>query len=531
MSIRSRLRLLIPRNSKVAPFRLGIWCDYYRTVTPYGSVGIIVHNLVEGLLQLDEPVEVVLLIRSGEEHVVSRLKAIGGDRLHLIPETPGPTYLQRIVRRLIHRLDKAQLTKEKLCHHVIGKFALVAQNSQRTLGRLFKLVRAGNWAVAAMLVAVLPVIFLSLWVGYSLVQVAKALFKTVMFPVRLLDRLIQRLQDHGPEGSVVKIKTSWPRRPASRTSIEAAQDAHCDVWLIPWSAFADPLPFPSVLYIHDLVATHHPEMFPDFASFFNRVTPVRAAEAILCACMSEFNRDHDLIGVLNLPPAKVRIVRPAPPRDFPLMSREHAQSLKPAHLNRPYLFMPDAICPAKNQQALIESLRILRDQFGEDQWDVVFTGGVPGYLGASLQQLVAQYRLQGRVHVVGMVDCEMLAALFNCAWATIMPTLYERGSFPVLEALYWECPVACSDLPPLREQYASMGEAMMYFDPRKPEDLARTILKIRDDRENIRAQQFAASRILRQRTWQDVAREWLAVFKEAAEIASNRSRHLPSAAA
>jgi hypothetical protein len=101
MSVRSRWRALLTKNSKVPPFRLGIWCDYNRTLTPYGSVGVIVHNLVEGIFQLDEPVEIVLLIRAGEEQVVSRLKALGGDRLHLLPEAPGPTYLQRIVRRLI----------------------------------------------------------------------------------------------------------------------------------------------------------------------------------------------------------------------------------------------------------------------------------------------------------------------------------------------------------------------------------------------------------------------------------------------
>jgi glycosyltransferase involved in cell wall biosynthesis len=99
-----------------------------------------------------------------------------------------------------------------------------------------------------------------------------------------------------------------------------------------------------------------------------------------------------------------------------------------------------------------------------------------------------------------------------------MPSLFEQGSFPVYEALHWECPVACSDIPSLREQCAAMGEAMLYFDPRNPDELARIILKIRDHRENIRVQQHVASRVLWQRTWKDVAREWLAVFKEAAEI-------------
>jgi hypothetical protein len=93
--------------------------------------------------------------------------------------------------------------------------------------------------------------------------------------------------------------------------------------------------------------------------------------------------------------------------------------------------------------------------------------------------------------------------------------------------LHWECPVACSDIPSLREQCAAMGEAMLYFDPKCPEDLARTILRIRDNREEIRVRQHVASRILWERTWKDVAREWLTVFKEAAQISRGGSEHVP----
>src|SRR5439155_5517877 len=42
--------------------------------------------------------------------------------------------------------------------------------------------------------------------------------------------------------------------------------------------------------------------------------------------------------------------------------------------------------------------------------------------------------------------------------------------------------------------------------------------RIRDHRPEICARQHEASRLLWQRTWKDVAREWLVVFKEAAEL-------------
>src|SRR5260370_22592288 len=124
----------------------------------------------------------------------------------------------------------------------------------------------------------------------------------------------------------------------------------------------------------------------------------RGAEGALWAGMSAFIRDQDLLGVLGLPPAKVRMVRPAPPRDFGAMSWDRAHSLKPAHLKRPYLFMPAGIRPAKNQQALIEALRILRDQYGKEEWDIVFTGDQPGQLGEKLQSLARQSQLLDSFH-------------------------------------------------------------------------------------------------------------------------------------
>jgi hypothetical protein len=187
-----------------------------------------------------------------------------------------------------------------------------------------------------------------------------ALVKTAEFPARLFNRLVRRLHER------------WQERFLIKPPLQVAQDANCDVWVIPWVAFADPLPFPSVLFVHDMVTSHFPDLFPwEFVNFINHVGPARAAEAVLCACMSAFIRDQDLLGVLALPPAKVRMVRVAPPRDWVPMSSERAAALKPAHLKRPYLFMPAAIRPTKNQRALIEAIRILRDHHGEGGLDVV----------------------------------------------------------------------------------------------------------------------------------------------------------------
>jgi glycosyltransferase involved in cell wall biosynthesis len=128
------------------------------------------------------------------------------------------------------------------------------------------------------------------------------------------------------------------------------------------------------------------------------------------------------------------------------------------------------------------------------------------------------------------VDRPTLGALYHCAYATIVPSLYEQGSFPIYEALHWGCPVACSRIPSLLEQCQPLGDAMIYFDPLDPDDLARTVLTIRDNRETILDHQQSAGKALWQRTWTDAARDWLTVFREAVEMSTKAvppSRYRP----
>jgi glycosyltransferase involved in cell wall biosynthesis len=291
----------------------------------------------------------------------------------------------------------------------------------------------------------------------------------------------------------------------------------CDVWLVPFSGCKSRLAAPSVLVIHDVVWRHFPGCL-DRASrlTMESLVPRRAAEATLCVCMSRFIRDTDLLGVLGLAPEKVRMVPPAAPGDFPVLDAGTAERLRPSGLTRPFLLYPAAFRTYKNHGSLVEVLRKLRDEHDVHDLDLAFTG--ENDPPAELVQLVAQHGLEKHVHFLGCVERSTLAALYRLAFATVMPSLYEQGSFPVYEALLVGCPVACSDIPALREQCAVVGDAMIYFDPRDSASMAQAILLMRADRAAIVAQQQAACRPLWRRSWAQAAGDWLDIFHEAIDI-------------
>ena len=132
-----------------------------------------------------------------------------------------------------------------------------------------------------------------------------------------------------------------------------------------------------------------------------------------------------------------------------------------------------------------------------------------------IRKLIVAHGLTGRVHVLGGVDRRKLSALYRGAFATIVTSLYEQASFQISEALSCGCPVACSDIPAFTDQCAPLGDAMIYFDPHRPEAIAEAVLRLRVNRETYCLRQVERFRGIHKRMWDQVARDCLEVLHEA----------------
>lgn len=287
-----------------------------------------------------------------------------------------------------------------------------------------------------------------------------------------------------------------------------------DVWLLPHVAVERPLAAPTVVVVHDMVPLHYPATIraADLESFRRRSTLI-VQEATLVGTMSRTIRDVDIVGLLGCPEAKVRVVPPATPDDLRTPA-DHAAALAAVPAAAlPFLLYPAALRPYKNHATLIEALASLR-QRGHADLQLIFTGFTP--LPVELDQLASRLGLAGAVHAVGSVDRAVLAALYRAAAATVVPSLYEQGSFPVLEAIRCGCPATCSDIPTLREAFAGLGGSVPLFDPRSSESIAATVAAMLADRAEMTRRQQEAVTALPPRSWSDVARDWLDVLEEAA---------------
>lgn len=520
------------------PLRLGIWCDYGGTLKPTEGIGVFVYNLLRALLRLDEALEITLLVHPGDTDFYAEMERAAAGRLRILPRTelgtvcmlPRPQPVTDEGKRPGWAANTWHLARRRFfeCVTRLRSHALALQTYVHEAGLAFCLRRRLSpvLAVVACLFAALPVGML-LWAGYGVRRFITSVTAGLLFPFDALSRAARHLAELRRSLVPEHLLAAPGSLDEDYNPMREAKAAGCDVWLVPYVGFAYRFEFPAVVVIHDLVHLHCAEaVTPAAREHLLRDVPRRAEEAMLCACMSAFIRDVDLLGKLGLPPDKVRMVRPAAPTDFPDVSVEEATRLLPTGLDRPFLLYPAAFRPYKNHRALVEALRLLRDRHGDETFNVVFTG--IRRMPAELAGRIDECGLRGRVHVLGCVDRATLAALYQHAFATVVPTFYEQGSFPVYEAIHWGCPVACSEIPALVEQNMPLGDAMLYFDPYNPETLVEAILKISNDREGISRRQQEAGKALWRRTWDDVAREWLAVFHEAARRgASMSSRSSP----
>jgi len=76
------------------------------------------------------------------------------------------------------------------------------------------------------------------------------------------------------------------------------------------------------------------------------------------------------------------------------------------------------------------------------------------------------------VRLLGALTTAELEGLYAVADCLVLPTLHEGFGLPVIEAMARSLPVACSDIPALREV---AGEAALYFDPRSSAQIAAAI--------------------------------------------------------
>jgi glycosyltransferase involved in cell wall biosynthesis len=139
-----------------------------------------------------------------------------------------------------------------------------------------------------------------------------------------------------------------------------------------------------------------------------------------------------------------------------------------------FLLYPANFWSHKNHEMLLTAFGIARSKRLPGGTKLVLTGAKSARRDF-IQATAARLGLGEWVVFPGYLSNGELAALFNSAGGLIFPSLYEGFGLPVVEAMAAGVPVACSNVASLPEV---AGNAAIFFDPRKPTDIAQAIIEL-----------------------------------------------------
>jgi glycosyltransferase involved in cell wall biosynthesis len=281
-----------------------------------------------------------------------------------------------------------------------------------------------------------------------------------------------------------------------------------DVVFLPTPTLEQDFSIPTVVAVHDLIPIHFPEMMGNRKTkmFFSLVRGT-VEKATTVVCMSQFIKNNDIIRFLGVPPHRVRVIQGAVPID----SEDPSCCGVGVPSSPPYLLYPAAFRLHKNHSFLIRGLALLRAQTGND-WKVVFTGqkDAPKWI----RKVIREQGVENHVQFTGTVSRQELHRLYTSAFATIVPSLYEQGSFPAMEAIASGCPVALSNIDSFQDFFRDCS-SIPFFDPSEPLELLRIVRQISDNRTAITIRQREDFYSRSKYTWQEAANQWIEVFEAA----------------
>jgi glycosyltransferase involved in cell wall biosynthesis len=267
-------------------------------------------------------------------------------------------------------------------------------------------------------------------------------------------------------------------------------------------------PVPSVVTVLDVIYRHFPDTFPVASRLgLGLVVPAGARRADRVIAISEAGK-RDVVQTLRLRPERVDVVHLGFAMANAAVPTPEAELRTRFGLREGRLVLTVAAALRhKNLFRLLEAFALLDSRNAE-----LVVVGHAGLDQERLRRRAAELGIEQRVHFTGWVEKVDLEGLYAAATAFVYPSLMEGFGMPVLEAMYRDVPVACSNVSAMPE---IAGGAAELFDPTDPRAIAAAIDRLLED--PARRNELVARGRERwgEFSWERAAAETLAVYERA----------------
>ncbi|MEZ5010011.1 MAG: glycosyltransferase [Chitinophagales bacterium] len=127
----------------------------------------------------------------------------------------------------------------------------------------------------------------------------------------------------------------------------------------------------------------------------------------------------------------------------------------------------------KNHVLLLKAINYLN--FSQNFRIKLFCTGHQTQHNVFLENTAKELEIDDLYVHLGVVEELELFSLYQSAQLVVVPTLYEAGSFPLMESMLMGIPVICSNVTSLPE---TIGNSHFVFDPHDHEKLGQLIIEM-----------------------------------------------------
>lgn len=284
------------------------------------------------------------------------------------------------------------------------------------------------------------------------------------------------------------------------------------------------VPIPLITTVHDLNFKRFETLDPLTRRRIEQELPVWLERCRYLVVLSEFTAS-ELNRFYPGHEDKIKVVRPGVPVAARSPTAAEAEAYRrQMQLPDQFLLTTGWIVPHKNQAVVFEALARLREKGVEIP--LLLTGPNSNQLESdtappdpSVQALArladANGLRRGRdFRGLGYVNDFQLECLYRLSSAVVIPSLYEGGSLPGLEAMRLGRPVIFSKIPTHLEQVRLVGGSGWFFDPTSPDELAEVVEEVLGDPVAAAAKANAAAELVPKIwSWSGAAAQYLDVFE------------------
>jgi len=267
-----------------------------------------------------------------------------------------------------------------------------------------------------------------------------------------------------------------------------------------------------IVTVYDLFFVEFPLLTNKEAKrdFLPRIeTSLRKADGIIT--ISHFTKSQ-IINIFRVEEAKIRVAYLGLNHHFwqHISSPELSRLKSKYRLPSSFILFVGALERRKNLLSLIKALKTIHDQGLPIPLYVI---GPMGEASIQIKEGIKQLSLQDWVKLLGYINEEELKVFFKLASVLVVPSLQEGFGLPVVEALASGLPTVVSNQGALPEV---AQDAALYFNPRRPEEIAERILMVLKDKKLAQTLIEKGRKRALDFNWQKTARETLDFYYEVA---------------